>query len=241
MHGFTAPIAGRVVIIVTAVLLAQAVLPASANAAAYLPGIDVSHWQGAIDWRSVANAGYKFGVAKATEGRTYNDPTYGANKKGATAAGLKFTGYHFAHPDTTTNDAVAEADHFLSVASLRSGNLIPALDMEDSGGLGTEALISWTLRWLEEVRTRLGVRATIYSGPSFWKTHMGNTTLFADRGYKLWIAHYGVSSPSVPANNWGGRGWTFWQWTDCKTVNGIKGCVDADRYNGTDLSRVSIP
>jgi lysozyme len=241
MHGFTMPIAGRVVTIGTAAALALAVLPARANAATYLPGIDVSHWQGTIDWRSVAKAGYEFGIAKATEGRTYADPAYGTNKKGATAAGLRFTAYHFARPDSSTNDAVAEADHFLSVAVLRSGNLVPALDLEDSGGLATKALISWTWQWLEEVRARLGVRAIIYSGPSFWKTYMGNTALFADKGYRLWIAHYGISSPSVPANNWGGRGWTLWQWTDCKKVNGINGCVDADRYNGTNLSRVSIP
>ena len=51
----------------------------------------------------------------------------------------------------------------------------------------------------------------------------------------LWVAHWGVRSPTVPANDWGGHGWTYWQWTDCWHVQGISGCVDGDRYNGTDL------
>jgi GH25 family lysozyme M1 (1,4-beta-N-acetylmuramidase) len=70
---------------------------------------------------------------------------------------------------------------------------------------------------------------------------MGNTTWFANAGYKtLWIAHWNVSAPTVPAANWGGKGWTFWQWTSCGHVTGITGCVDRDRYNGSNLSPVTI-
>jgi hypothetical protein len=70
---------------------------------------------------------------------------------------------------------------------------------------------------------------------------MGNSHALADAGYKtLWVAHWGVSSPTVPANNWGGHGWTFWQYTSDGTVNGISGRVDLDRYNGTDLTPVAF-
>ena len=73
----------------------------------------------------------------------------------------------------------------------------------------------------------------IYTSPSFWTNSMGNTTMFADQGYSvLWVAHWGTSSPTVPAANWGGHGWTFWQYSNCGSAAGISGCVDLDRYNG---------
>ena len=82
----------------------------------------------------------------------------------------------------------------------------------------------------------------IYTSPYFWKTYMGNSRAYADAGYKtLWIAHWKTQTPTVPAENWGGKGWTFWQWTNCWKVSGISGCVDGDRYNGTDFTRVKIP
>jgi lysozyme len=70
---------------------------------------------------------------------------------------------------------------------------------------------------------------------------MGNTTWFADNGYPLWIAHYTPNAqPTVPASNWGGHGWTFWQYTNLGTVAGIDGNVDQDRYNGTVLAPLKI-
>jgi len=65
--------------------------------------------------------------------------------------------------------------------------------------------------------------------------------MFADQGYKiLWIAHWFVSNPTVPGNNWGGKGWTFWQYDDCGSVPGITtGCVDLDRYHNTDFTSIT--
>jgi hypothetical protein len=69
---------------------------------------------------------------------------------------------------------------------------------------------------------------------------MGDSRALADAGYKiLWVAHWRVTSPAVPASNWGGHGWTFWQYDDCATVPGIAGCVDVDRYRGTDFTPVA--
>jgi GH25 family lysozyme M1 (1,4-beta-N-acetylmuramidase) len=69
---------------------------------------------------------------------------------------------------------------------------------------------------------------------------MGNARGFADRGHALWIAHWDAAKPSVPASNWGGRGWTFWQHSDSGSVAGIDGDVDLDRFNGTSLAAVKI-
>src|SRR6059058_1692614 len=71
---------------------------------AWLEGIDVSHWNGSIDWSQVASSGERFAIMKATEGRTYVDPTYSSNRQGALDAGLAVTAYHFARPDSTQND-----------------------------------------------------------------------------------------------------------------------------------------
>src|SRR6266540_2818609 len=69
-------------------------------------GIDVSHWQGTIDFDAVAGAGVRFVFAKATEGQTFDDPNYATYRADAAAAGLAFGAYHYARPDGTTNDAV---------------------------------------------------------------------------------------------------------------------------------------
>jgi GH25 family lysozyme M1 (1,4-beta-N-acetylmuramidase) len=223
-----------------ATALPVAIAPSSA-ATARLRGIDISHWQGSIDWRRVADDGISFAIAKASQGTGFVDDRYAANRAGARSAGVTFGAYHFADPDPRAGDARAEADHFLEVADPRPGELIPTLDIERNGGLSPAALRTWVRTWLERVRARLGVRPMIYTGPYFWETSMGGTSLFADLGYDvLWVAHWTDGSPTVPGGNWGGHGWTFWQYTDCERVAGIAGCVDGDRFNGTDLSGVTV-
>lgn len=231
------------VAIVTPLVLVPALSAhAEVSARHHLGGIDVSHWQGTIDWNAVSGAGVRFVFAKATEGQTFDDPNYSSYKVNAEAERISFTAYHFARPDSGTNDAVLEADHFFDVANLVSGNLIPALDLEDSGGLSTTALTNWVFDWLAEVEVQLGVKPMIYTSPSFWEGEMGDTQAFADAGYSLlWIANWDVPRPKVPGNNWGGFGWTFWQRTDCMSIPGINGCVDGDVYHGSSLRRVRIP
>jgi GH25 family lysozyme M1 (1,4-beta-N-acetylmuramidase) len=214
---------------------------------AYIRGVDVSNWQGSISWSRVAASGERFAFAKATEGNSYNDPWYSTNRSGARANGLKFGAYHFARPSGSSltgirNDAYAEADRFVTKAGLGSGFLLPVLDLESTGGLSTSNLKYWVQRYLARIEYRLGVKGIIYTYPYFWTKYMGNTTWFAANGYKvLWIANWRVSSPSVPANNWNGQGWTFWQWTDCGSVPGISGCVDRDYYRYSTFTRVLIP
>jgi GH25 family lysozyme M1 (1,4-beta-N-acetylmuramidase) len=207
----------------------------------YLEGLDVSHYQGTINWPAVATTGRRFVIMKATEGETYVDPVYAANHLAVRAAGLQVAAYHFADPSSVPNDAVLQADWFVNNAGLLPGDLVPALDLEQTGGLSVPALQAWVGAWLGEVYAKLGVRPMIYTSPTFWTNSMGNTTMFADQGYAiLWIAHWGTSSPTLPANNWGGHGWTFWQYSNCGAVLGISGCVDLDRYNGTSLAPVSF-
>jgi len=206
----------------------------------YTEGIDISSWQGAVDFAKVRAAGKRFVIAKATEGTTWNDRMYPAYKKYALANGLKFAGYHFARPDSTPGDATSEANHFVAVLGLKRGMLVPALDLEVSGGLSVSALQAWVKTFLGRVYQLTGARAMIYSNAYFWSTNMGNTSWFAANGYPvLWIAHWGTSSPTVPGSNWASKGWHLWQYSDCGKVSGISGCVDLDRIKGSDFSGVT--
>ena len=213
-------------------------LPAGA-----LPGIDVSHHQG-VD-RLVAGrggSGQRFAFAKATEGRNYVDPKYATNKAGAALSGVVFGAYHFAQPDGGANDAILEADHFVDTAQLEPGDLVPVLDIERTGGLSQAQVTQWILTWLNRVTERVGVRPMVYTSPHGWATRTGDTTAVADAGYSLlWVAHWNVSSPTVPGANWSGNGWTFWQYGNCGTVPGIDGCVDVDWYESGSFDPVTIP
>ena len=94
---------------------------------------------------------------------------------------------------------------------------------------------------MDEVKARTGVSGFIYASPDFWKKSLTNTASFALGGYRLWVAHWTTNAaPTVPAGNWGGLGWTFWQWTDCAKVTGFLHCVDGDRYVGLDPGPIAI-
>src|SRR3954447_6870821 len=220
----------RIVPVVAALVVAQ-----SAGAQTAPLGIDVSHWQAQIGWLQAGAAGFDFAFAKATEGTTYTDPTYATNRSGAAAAGMKLGAYHFARPTAGSDAAavasgIAQADYFVATAQPRRGDLLPVLDLEKTGDLGVVRLTTWTQAFLDQVYARVGARPLIYASPSFWKTSLGDTPLFAADGSRLWIAHWTKASlPLLPAAGWNGLGWTFWQWTSCSSVPGIGGCVDGDR------------
>jgi GH25 family lysozyme M1 (1,4-beta-N-acetylmuramidase) len=203
-------------------------------------GIDVSHWQNTIDWSLVAASGKRFAYMKASEGTNLVDATYPSNRAQAKAYGLLVGAYHFARPDRTPGDAMAEADYFLALSQLAAGDLLPVLDLEVTGGLAPVELQEWVKSYLDRIYVRTGARGVIYTSPTFWQNAMGDTTWFAANGYRsLWVAHWTGGGPaSVPGGNWGGSGWTFWQYTSSGVVPGISGRVDLDRFNGLDFTSV---
>lgn len=230
----------------TLLLVLAAALVWAGTAGAQLKGTDVSHYNGTVDWLRVSNAGYSFAFVKATEGLTITDPTYPINRDGAATIGIRTGAYHFARPGGAGDaaivaNAVAQADRYVDVAGLRPGDLPPALDLETTGGLAPAALTEWTQAWLDEVTARTGTKAVVYFSPNFWKRSLADTATFAQQGYRLWIAHWKVSAPAVPAGDWAGAGWTFWQWTNCETIPGFLRCVDGDRFAGTSLASVAVP
>ena len=205
-----------------------------------LPGIDISHWQGEIDWAKVAGAGKRFAFMKATDGVNYVDPTFATNRAQARANGLSVGAYHFARPDPSRGDARREARHFVDVAGPKPGDLLPVLDMETSKGLGQGGVTRWARTWVRTVRSLTGVTPLVYTSPYGWATRTGDTRLLARDGAPLWVAHWGVSSPTLPAAGWDGRGWLVWQHTSSGHVRGIGGRVDLDKLAGTRLGVITI-
>ena len=206
----------------------------------YLEGIDVSRWQGKPVWADVKAAGVRFVIAKATQGHNIVDPQWARNSERLRANAIPFTAYHYAVPDATPGDAVAEADHFVNTAKLNRNNLLPVLDLEKHNEQSPEFLTEWARAWLERVEQRLFVKPMIYTNSAFWIDRMANTTWFADQGYRLWIRHLNVESPTLPAENWGGHGWTLWQHAVVGGLPGISGKVDRNRFNGTILAPIRI-
>lgn len=224
------------------VLVGRAGAPApSPTPGIRLAGVDVSSHNHPIPWSVAASAGVRFVIARASEGATRIDRAYGTVREQAAAAGIAFTAFHFARPDRTLGDAEREAEVFVLASKLSSGDLVPVLDLEASGSLGVRALQTWTRTWLEAVESKLLVKPLIYTNADFWVTHMGNTTSFANSGYRLFVASWGTSEPVVPALDWGGHGWTMWQTASCGKVPGVPGCLDTDLFNGADLASVTIP
>jgi lysozyme len=181
-------------------------------------GIDTSSWQRAPDWAKVAAAGYRFAYIKASDGGSSAYASAAPQSKGAAAAGLATGLYHFANP---ANSPMANADAFATqIQRLGAGHLPPCLDLETGQG----DLSGWTRAFISELRARTGIRRVmVYSGVSFFTTHIGESWM--DPDIVLWLAHYGVpagkpgyTSPRVAIHQYSATG----------SVPGIAGDCDID-------------
>ncbi len=240
---------------VAASLAALAISAPTPAAGAWTPGIDVSRFQGKIEWSAVADTRVRFVFAQASRGdggdcavvpeRCGADETYARNYRRARAAGLRVGAYHRAFTGGrgtrgVRKDARGEANLFVAmVGHLRPRDLLPALDLESPfGGLGPRRLRLWIRTWLRRVERRLGSTPIIYTNRSSWRA-TGDTTEFALAGSPLWIANWDVDAPLVPAADWAGNGWSIWQHTSSGRVRGIRGAVDRNRLR-VPLREVSV-
>lgn len=99
------------------------------------------------------------------------------------------------------------------------------------GGLSAAELRLWVRTWLNFVERKLRARPIVYTNVSSWAA-LGDPTEFADAGHPLWVANFDVDVPLVPADNWGGQGWSIWQFTSSGTVAGVEGRVDRNVLRG---------
>lgn len=184
-------------------------------------GVDVSHYQGMIDWSRVASAGKSFAFIKATEGTGYVDSSFRKNWEGTQAAGILRGAYHFFRPAA---DSVQQADHFLRV--IGPSELAPVLDVEVTDNRSWNEIYEGVLAWVDRVGSATNRRPIIYTAPGFWKKGPTNRV---ETSTDLWVAHWGVNAPHIPV---GWANWLFWQYTEKESVPGINGGVDGNRFNG---------
>ncbi|MEO0588301.1 MAG: GH25 family lysozyme, partial [Planctomycetota bacterium] len=193
-------------------------------------GIDVSHWQGTINWTAVANDGIDYAFIKATEGVGFMDSRFASNAAGAQAAGLYVAPYHFARPGLNAGDAVNEANYFLQVAGgvMGDGYLPPVLDLEvEDAGMTKAQLTTWALDFAGVIENAIGIKPLIYTGSYF-----ANSELTGDiTELPLWIAQWGVGSPTT--SYW--DEYDFWQYTATGSVAGISGNVDRNVFKWSPL------
>ena len=189
-------------------------------------GIDVSHYQADIDWERVRNASLdskpiRFVFIKATEGTSIIDENFNQNFYEARQNDILRGAYHFFTPDV---DAAAQARFFLRQVHLEPGDLPPVLDVEKTGELTDAQLRKAVKTWLDIVENKYHVKPIIYTGYKFKLRYLNDPMFDA---YPYWIAHYYVEKLSYKGK------WHFWQHTDCGKVEGIKGDVDCNIFNGS--------
>ena len=203
----------------------------------YIPGIDVSNWQGAIDWQKVKAAGVQFAFIKASQGIDFHDRFFAANIEAGRRLGIACGAYHFFEP---TQPAQSQAENFLSMQSaLEKGDLPPVLDVETPAkwsALPIADRVKAVTTWLSIVEKQLGATPLIYMSSSFAGDVLGADSEL--NRYPLWVAHYTKAVvPWVPAPF---KTWAFWQYSNTGKTDGITGDVDQDWFNGSldDLQRL---
>ncbi len=187
-------------------------------------GIDVSYYQGTIDWAKVKNAGVAFAFVRVSDGLANVDSRFSQNWSGTRAAGVIRGAYQFFRPNL---DAAAQANLFVQkVGKLAADDLPPVIDVEVTGSQ-TAAVIAANVRiWIDIVEAATGKKPIIYTGYYFWRDSVGNAKF---PGYPLWVAAYVNHCPDLPSD-W--DRWSFWQTSSSGQVGGIAGAVDLNSFNG---------
>jgi lysozyme len=190
-----------------------------------LLGLDVSEYQGTVNWSEVKSSGHSFAIARISDGSTFPDSTFATNWPAMKAAGLVRGAYQFFR---ASEDPTAQADLVATkVGTLGAGDLAPIADVEVLDGESGATLVAHLATWVAVVTAKTGRAPIIYSDPGFWNT-LPSTAQFA--GKTLWVADWGTSCPSTPTP-W--TSWALWQYSDTGSVSGVTGEVDLDRFNGT--------
>lgn len=195
-----------------------------------LKGIDVSNHQRGMDFTKVD---CDFVIIKATEGKSYVDPSCDTFFQQALSLGKKLGVYHFANNSDNTPEQ--EADWFVNNTKGYIGKAIPVLDWEDN----VKSDVAWALKWLQLVEQAYGCKPLIYMSESTVNSY--NWSSVANANYGLWVAKYRDKSAdynydmSMAGRNPAVNYWKFyalWQWTDVGRLDGYNGNLDCDVFYG---------
>ncbi|GAA2833029.1 lysozyme [Crossiella cryophila] len=206
--------------------------PATFDAAASVPGMDVSSWQGNVDWARAWANGARFAYVKATESTTYRNPYFNQQYGGSYNVGMIRGAYHFAAPNLTSG--ATQANYFVDNGGGWSpdGKTLPGLlDIEYNPyggdtcyGIGQRAMVTWISDFVNTYRSRTGRWPVIYTATNWWNQCTGNLADYSQVS-PLFIANYSGSPGPLPQR------WlyhTIWQHADSGVFPG-----DQDLFNGT--------
>ena len=188
-------------------------------------GIDVSHYQGKIDWKKLSTIDDKeirFVIIRASQGDDSYDRYFKRNWSEAKVHGFTRGAYHYYRPN---ENSIKQAQKFIDRVVLEKGDLPPVLDIERFSRVQSRRSLRIGLKkWLTKVEEHYGMKPIIYTGASHYKDLLKHEFF---KGYPFWIANYnGVKEPIDEDI------WQFWQFTDKGRVEGIKGNVDLNIFKG---------
>lgn len=188
-------------------------------------GIDISEYQGNINWQKVKMIDeiyeINFVLIRATAGKDRVDAQFATNWENVKAKKMIRGAYHYYRPN---ENSLEQANFFIKTVKLKKGDLPPVLDIEKlPENQSLDSLKIGLKRWLLKVENFYGVKPIIYSGDKYF-------TDFLEKqfsGYTFWIANYSIFDENID------KSWQFWQFTENANVDGIKGNVDLNIFNGT--------
>ena len=195
-------------------------------------GLDVSRFQGPINWQAVAGAGVRFAFINATEGGDLIDPEFRTNMRGAARAGIARGAYHFFYH---CRSAAEQARFFIASVPRQAGALPPVLDIEWTPTSPTctirrdaSVIRAEMLDFQRIVGAHYGQRPLIYTTVDFWR----DNDLGQLRGEEFWLR----SVAAHPSEIYPGQSWTLWQHTSTGLVPGIGTETDINAFVGSDAA-----
>jgi lysozyme len=194
-------------------------------------GVDVSHYHPISDFAKAISGGISFVGIKATEGKSFKDPTLKDHRSGYRQVPFRFgVFYHFARPGVAKDQANFFQDSV--------GQLLPkerlCLDFEDDkNGMPTVDL-AFIETFYETLMDGLCADrpGLIYTSKRVWD-QIGNPSWALSSDVNLWAPRYGTNEPEVPAP-W--PAWTFWQFSEAESFPGLPGLFDANYFNGDEAA-----
>jgi lysozyme len=191
-------------------------------------GIDISHWDGDIDWAELDKESIYFVYMKATEGESYVDPTFGTNWAAIRKTSLRRGAYLFFDPGLAGDEQTAQAQNFINtVKNIEAGDLPPMLDVEDDPEVPVAVFQSRLLTVVRLVESYFHARPIIYTTTGLYKKYLNWHNSFRD--YELWIADYCYRRPQLCDK----KDMRIWQFTDKAKLKGIPSPVDMDIFYTT--------
>ena len=186
-------------------------------------GVDVSHYQGKVNWTTVAEQDIRFAFLKATEGLTYQDSFFQRNWAQLDTLDIYRGAYHYFHADRS---AQHQAFNFIQTVRLFPGDMPPVVDVEVTKDASPTELRRKLQTWLTMVEIHYQRRPIIYTYQNFYNEYLSG--YFDD--YPIWIARYNQhQTPELKDD----QRWHFWQYGERGSVAGIRGPVDLNVFRGS--------